>query len=124
MTVDEAVNQATEGYERRVAQFVEAHGDLIAEVVAEVEAVGMDALSDFFYDITDEVKDGLGADASNLLESEDEQEEALDQAEGWVADNVSNAGVEANVLAAIWSRNMEAVNDIRAELAAVTKPKA
>lgn len=124
MTVNDAVKQVTENYERRVAQFVEAHGKFIAEVVAEVDAVGMDALSDFFYDIADEVKEGLGADASNFFESEAEQEDAIGEVEQWVADNVSNAGAEANVLAAIWSRNMNAVDDIRAELAALAKPKA
>jgi len=122
--VDKVVAEVTGDYAGYTANVLKANAELIATIVAEIEAKGgLDAVSDFFYDVTDEIKDKLGSEAADLLDRPADKNEARNRIDAWVADNIANAGTEANVVAATWGYGpKQVVEDIRAELAKVTSP--
>lgn len=108
MSVEDAVAGAIASYEAEVAKLLHLHEPVIAALAAEVEAAGgVDALSEYFLEVTEGLKDALGAAAANILPLSKDQDHAIVLVERWVADNVANAGARANVLCDAYMQGIE-----------------
>jgi len=123
MSTDSVVERVTQGYGEEVAKIAAEHAGLVAALAAEVDAVGFDELRGFFEYVTGEAVGNLGADASNSIEDEEEQDNAIRAVEDWISENVSNTGTEANVACAFWYYGPEkAPQEIRARLSTSPAP--
>lgn len=101
-----AANAAIGDYRERIAKIRNTHPDLIARLESLTTAArGTDdqaAIEAFFDDLIDEAKGSLGSIAANACsDDEREQEKAISLCEDWVADNISNADIEAWILCAL-----------------------
>ncbi len=93
------------------------HADLIRDLSKLIETVGMEHLSDFFFDNVDETKGGVASRAANQLATTAEQLTAIDEVERWISENVADAGIEPNVVCLIWGYGAEqAKRDIEVAL--------
>lgn len=105
-------------YKASTTSILTHHADLVAALVAEVEAVdgAVDCLLD---EIADDTKASLGADAANACsDDEGEQDEAIAFCEDWIADNVTNADVKARILCVLDGLGIEEGTErIRSEIA-------
>jgi len=80
-----------------------------ARIDAVVQRLGARRFTSLHWDLVDELKGVLGAQAANASSDDaGEQEDAIAEAEGWVTDNVSQGGVESTVAMALWLRGLDA----------------
>lgn len=121
--VDGIVREALADFKGYIANTKANQAPLLATLTAEVEAVGMDKLDDYFSDVIDETRGHIAARAANRIESPSGQEDAIGQIEDWFSSNISDQGAEDAVVCAIWGYGAEqATTDIRNEIAKVSVP--
>lgn len=86
-------------------QFKVTHAAHIAALVDVFHA--MPESSDVHWNLIEEMKSVLGAEAANnSTDDEDDQEAAISDAEEWVTDNCSSGGVAEDVAMALWLKGM------------------
>ena len=99
-TANDAAQQAITLYCTSIIDATRDHGPLILQLSKEIEdAGGIDVISDATFEATDGIKGLVSTGAANACEKAADQEEAIGICEGWVAENVANAGTDANVIA-------------------------
>lgn len=74
------------------------HGEVIRDVADKVDNGPFQDLGDILDDFAADAKSELGAEAANSV-SDAEAEEAIEIAEKWVTDNVSNGTAERRIAA-------------------------
>lgn len=104
--VIEQLNGQTDGYvehfHEEMKQCLEQRADLVRELAAAAAAAGEDASDEFRWDVIDALKGHIGAKlANNSTDSSEEQDLAIAAGEDWVASNISSAGIETIIAAAI-----------------------
>jgi hypothetical protein len=88
-------------FAQEFAQFQIANERLI-QALTDLAQPYADALSDLLNDVAADLKSQLGADAANAAGDDTaEQEEAIEEAESWVTDHVSNAGLAQHLAAVL-----------------------
>lgn len=101
MSAQEAAQFVTDEFESDFAIFKEKNAAVIGALEAEGLVSGGSA-DDFFYDLTDNLKGHLGAEAANRCDDgEDEQDQAIALVENFVAEQVANSAENAVALA-LW----------------------
>lgn len=86
---------------RSFVEFKRDHAARIGELAAELD----DPSDDVFWDLIDEMKGVLASLAANEAgPGAEDQENAIAQAEAWVADNCSGGGADELVAMALWLR--------------------
>lgn len=119
MTSEDIVSETIRDFNAAIADVKSNNGAIVGSLAAEIDAVGMDHLTDYFADVIDDMKGHFGANAANLLERDEDQEDAISSIENWFANNVSGQGSEIAVMCAIWAYGEDkATTDIRSEIAA------
>lgn len=83
------MNAPLNDFELAISTAYKIYGDEIRKLADEVDKGSKD-IGEELDDITSEIKSFLGAKAANSVE-ESEAEEAIEQAEAWVTDNISNS---------------------------------
>lgn len=94
------------GFKTEFEVFKEGNAILIADLHLEMKGRA-NALSEFLFDQVGELKSKLGSDAANAAgDDKGAQERAIEDAEAWVADNVS-CQVREEIAAVLWLNGAE-----------------
>jgi len=116
----DALRSVIDDYQSSILSIRKNHATLLAELVAEAEPY-LGALEDFFDDFANDTKGSLGSSAANNCDDEATQDEAIGLCEAWIADNVSNAGIDERILCVLDGEGVAAgAERIRTKIAALS----
>lgn len=111
------VNSAVAVFAEEFNLFKAENSSLIETLVLAVEG-HLDKVDEVLDDYVDELKSALGAKAANAVgDDKAAQEDAIEEAEDWVSENVSDDSRAARIAAVLWQAGCEAgENAIREHL--------
>lgn len=96
------VNSKVVAWTEEFSAFRKENHRLLSDIKHDIEG-HLDAVEEVLDDYADALKSMLAADAANEAgDNRTAQESGLADAEGWVAENISNSGLEDRIAAVLW----------------------